>query len=72
MNTKEELRKLFEENLELAKFANAQALIVEMAHINVSVANEWSKELKDAQDANEEDARADEQLKHKEEPEKEF
>ena len=72
MNNAQELRSLFLENIGLEKFANAQALIEEIAKINVLVATEWAVELKDAQDAFESEMRQDEQLKHRETPEQEY
>lgn len=70
MNKKlNELKGLFAENLELGKWANCQSLILEVAKIDVLEADTLAGDLQAAQDANEEDARGDEQLKHRESPE---
>lgn len=67
MDTKEEIRALFEENLEFGKWANCQALITEIANSDVLEAQKWSNELVDAQQAHS-NVYYDEQLKHQEEP----
>lgn len=64
-----ELRQLFEENVLLGRWANAQAMITEVSKKDVVEANKWAVELKDAQDNDEEVAREDEQMRHKETPE---
>lgn len=66
-DTKEELRALFVENLELGKWANAQALITEISNSDVLEATKWSGELTGAQDAIYEELKNDEQMRHAEE-----
>lgn len=69
MDTKEELVKLFGENLALGKFANCQSLITEIANSDVLLADKLSTELRAAQDSELEESHNDEQLKHREVPE---
>lgn len=64
-----ELKGLVAENIELGKYENAQALILEAAKLDVLEADKLATELKDAQDASEEESHNDEQLKHREAPE---
>ena len=70
--TKEEIKKLFEEHLELGNWANAQAMIEEMSNSDVLLASEMAVELRLEQAMSEEAAHADEQMRHKEEPLKEY
>lgn len=46
-----ELRQLFEENVLLGRWANAQALITDLSKTDVVEANKWAFELKEEQDA---------------------
>ena len=50
---REEILQLFQENLELGKFENCQALITDISVVDVLEAGVMAQELKAAQDASE-------------------